>query len=384
MKKLLTLSVVSSVLFAASVHAADPAPAAKPVSETKAGLVQLAAWNPAQILPEQRSVHGLRLDFLYGCNQEMYGLDLGLGLNRCRNLAGLEIGGINCVGGDINGVQAGIINYTEFRLNQTGNKITGLQLGVVNAMSDTALRGLQLGVWDSARNINGIQFGAMNCNPASYQVNGIQAGLLFNVNPACNDGVQGIQLALALNYQPESKFNGLQLAAMNMQQDFIGAQVGLINTERDVCGLSLGVIVNHCYYVRGAQAALINWNRGDVYGLQLAAVFNTNQEAHETIMGCQLATFVNHTQEASIYGLQGAAIWNDSTDLYGLQFGLINVTTDTQKGLQVGFVNVAERASGVQIGLLNKTEKLTGIQIGLANFINSSSLPFFPIVNMSF
>ena len=71
------------------------------------------------------------------------------------------------------------------------------------------------------------------------------------------------------------------------------------------------------------------------------------------------------------------------SDLLGLQVGLWN-ETGTLNGIQAGLVNVAEYGEGFQVGLINRSEDFIGFQVGLLNFIRSSKVPFFPIVNAGF
>ncbi len=113
---------------------------------------QLALVAPIQIFPENTSITGLRLNLLYGRNQSVTGVDLGL-VNHTMsgeskgiqwgfvnltdaNFTGLQDGWINITKGDFEGLQWGFVNYS--------NHGNGLMVGFVNyAMS---MKGLQIGL----------------------------------------------------------------------------------------------------------------------------------------------------------------------------------------------------------------------------------------------
>jgi len=69
--------------------------------------INLALFNPVQIVPETEDVNGLRLSLLYGKNRNMTGLDVSLV-------------GVNS--GLFQGVQLGLVSWVE----------DGLQIGLLN------------------------------------------------------------------------------------------------------------------------------------------------------------------------------------------------------------------------------------------------------------
>ena len=113
---------------------------------------QLALVTPIQIFSEDVSITGLRLNLLYGRNQTVTGVDLGL-VNHTKsgdskgiqwgfvnltdaNFTGLQDGWVNITKGDFEGLQWGFVNYV--------NHGNGLMIGFVNyAMS---MKGLQIGL----------------------------------------------------------------------------------------------------------------------------------------------------------------------------------------------------------------------------------------------
>lgn len=114
--------------------------------------IQLALVTPIQIFPEDDNITGLRLNFLYGRNVFVTGLDLGLvnhttgGVSKGyqSGLVGLSDGDfvgwqdnmVNVANGNIEGFQSGLVNYANFA--------NGVQLGVVNYAA--SMKGLQIGL----------------------------------------------------------------------------------------------------------------------------------------------------------------------------------------------------------------------------------------------
>ncbi len=150
---LLSLAVLAS--FASIASAAGPSP------------FQLALFNPAQIVPEKASVSGLRIDLIYGVNQDVTGLDIGL-VNHARGSEfAWQWGGIGIVEKDFTGWQDNWVSITRgsFTGLQTGlfnqaGQGNGVQFGVVNVTK--SMHGLQLGVINSTETMHGLQIGVGN------------------------------------------------------------------------------------------------------------------------------------------------------------------------------------------------------------------------------
>jgi hypothetical protein len=80
--------------------------------------LQLALENPYQLVPEDMDIHGLRLNFLYGKNRNVKGIDPGHMNESKGDFSGLEVGLlINGVDGNVSGLQAGLLG------NGTGSVI---------------------------------------------------------------------------------------------------------------------------------------------------------------------------------------------------------------------------------------------------------------------
>ena len=116
-------------------------------------LVQIALFNPAQIVKENRAVTGLRLDLLYGRNAKMTGLDLGLVNHTTGDQGGFTYGGVSYVQGAFTGWQDNLINIADKRF-------LGLQSGVFNQSQDG--HGVQFGWVNVTNRMSGVQIGLVN------------------------------------------------------------------------------------------------------------------------------------------------------------------------------------------------------------------------------
>jgi hypothetical protein len=114
--------------------------------------IQIALVNPIQLFPESNSITGIRINFIYGRNTSVSGLDLGL-INHTTsgtsmglqwgfvgladaNFTGWQDNAVNIVKGDFQGLQWGFVNYA--------NYANGLQLGFVNYARK--MKGIQIGL----------------------------------------------------------------------------------------------------------------------------------------------------------------------------------------------------------------------------------------------
>ena len=115
--------------------------------------VNIALFNPIQVFPENTSIEGLRINFIYGKNTSMKGLDWGL---------------VNEVGkGGTTGVQWGFVNMN------SGNFV-GWQSGAVN-LNKGDVKGFQWGWYNTGAHVNGLQLGIVNSAETLY---GLQIGLI--------------------------------------------------------------------------------------------------------------------------------------------------------------------------------------------------------------
>jgi len=115
--------------------------------------IQLALVPTIQLVPQDQSVRGFRLN-IYGDNQSMSGVDIGLMHETKGHFGGVGFGLLNIVHGDARGLQfSGIYSGAD-------GGISGLQVGMVNR--STNIHGLQIGLANFADDMTGIQIGLWN------------------------------------------------------------------------------------------------------------------------------------------------------------------------------------------------------------------------------
>ena len=169
MKKLL-ISALALLAVATAVQA-----------ETHA--VDLSLWSPTLQLHSPADDVGVFRLAIYGENNNVTGLDLGIvnissgefnGLQYAwaygqtdKDFNGVQLSIASHIRGDMCGVDVGIVNFVE-------GKTCGLMWGFVN-WADNEMNGLELGFINCAANLNGVQFGLVNWAKAGH---GLQIGLI--------------------------------------------------------------------------------------------------------------------------------------------------------------------------------------------------------------
>jgi hypothetical protein len=119
---------------------------------------QASLFYPAQLHPADYSIDdGLRLNLIYGVNENVRGIDIGIVNKANGDAGGFELGMVNEVKMNFQGVQIGLI------ANVTRHSCQGFQAGVYNDAEED-MRGLQLGIVNHAGSLNGIQIGILNFN----------------------------------------------------------------------------------------------------------------------------------------------------------------------------------------------------------------------------
>lgn len=116
--------------------------------------IQLALFNPVQIVPESNSIKGLRINLIYGKNARMTGFDWGFVNHTTSNQVGIQWGFVGYTEGNFNGWQNNFVSFTK-------GLFTGLQTGFVSYNS-SKVNGLQFSVFNYAETLNGIQLGLIN------------------------------------------------------------------------------------------------------------------------------------------------------------------------------------------------------------------------------
>jgi len=147
-----------------------------PVAARAQSPIQLSLVPPAQLVPEDQAVNGLRLG-LYARNSAMTGLDLGLVMHTTGDATALQVSLANIVEGDFTGVQLG----------------WGLGGALAN-ITRGHMQGVQLGLYNGAGTGEGMQWGLIN--------------------------------------NTDGRMQGLQLSLVNIADDLYGLQLGLINIIR--------------------------------------------------------------------------------------------------------------------------------------------------------
>ena len=168
MKKVLTALCLA--LACSSVMAQDTAPAASAPKSTatKASWPVWLAFNSV----EDIDVIGLRMTLPYGKCEGVTGFDLGI-YGSCRYFEGLQVNILR---------------------NEALDVMSGIQVGIYNSAGAAASWGsvgLQVGLFNEARSINGVQVGIVNIADRVY---GLQVGLINRAESAYGFQVGGVNI----------------------------------------------------------------------------------------------------------------------------------------------------------------------------------------------
>ena len=131
--------------------------------------IQLALFNPIQLVSEGQAIAGIRINLIYGKNTSITGIDYGL-VNHTTS-------------GMSTGAQFGFVGYNE--ANFTGWMDNGVNI------SKGSVKGVQIGVVNYTKSMNGVQFGLVNYTGTMEAlqiglVNIIEQGGAFPVFPIVN------------------------------------------------------------------------------------------------------------------------------------------------------------------------------------------------------
>ena len=200
MKKL-----IQKILIAVSILGGPSVYAASAISPVSIGLMP-----PVQFPSDDFAITGARISLLYGHHRNVYGLDIGaLGNITDQTFTGMALSGLfNNTRGTTNilGLQAaGLTNINTGKVAVYGLQVAlgvnyqsaasdvyGVQFAVVNQAAFTDIVGLQVGVYNRAKDVYGFQIGVVNI---AENLHGIQIGLinfhnkgLISVSPIINIG----------------------------------------------------------------------------------------------------------------------------------------------------------------------------------------------------
>lgn len=143
--------------------------------------LQIGLWAPnIQLVPDDISVSGIKLNLPYGGNGKVVGLDLGLVSinNELSNdftgkVSALQINLWNATDGEFSGFQVGLLNQAGDTngimiglLNLTDDISRGLEIGLINTSLE--FRGLEIGLVNYTQFLTGLQIGLVNIVTNSY------------------------------------------------------------------------------------------------------------------------------------------------------------------------------------------------------------------------
>jgi hypothetical protein len=171
--------------------------------------IGLSIVPPIEMPPSEFGIVGVSIGVIYSDYRDVYGFDLGAIGNVTENgLGGIQLaGGFNYNKGTstILGLQAAAITNVNVdkativgaqvalvNVNEAESTLVGAEFGLVNHSSYTTIVGAQLGLYNTARVVNGFQIGLIN---VADSLHGVQIGLanfnhtgLFSFAPILNIG----------------------------------------------------------------------------------------------------------------------------------------------------------------------------------------------------
>jgi hypothetical protein len=171
-------------------------------TDREAAPIQLSLWSPVQTSDVQRSVHGMRLNLLYGKNRDVHGFDLGIANHATGHLYGLQLG----LGG-----------YVE-------NDVHGVQYNAILSIAHGNVLGVQEGIYASAGTLSGVQIGAVN------HVAGAAMGARFAIVNVSGLHTEGAEFGFVNHSR---RIDGLQLGLVNVAEELHGVQIGVANVAKN-------------------------------------------------------------------------------------------------------------------------------------------------------
>ncbi len=255
-----------------------------PLLAAECSPLQVSVWSPVQLVPVEKTVCGIRLDLLYGDNEGVEGIDIGL-VNGADSLKGIQIGVLNWASEkDSWGIQIGLLVNSRPQVVHYAS-FTGIQIAGFGNRSG-AMKGLQLGLF-------GNMIGNKNDHSASW---GIQAG---GINNIINSEFTGLQLGMFNELRNVAQFNGVQIGGFNNYfprwkeiagTNINGLQIAVVgNVANNITGVQMAPffnassgyvkggqigIVNVCKYLNGFQVGVVNIVYGGVDAYRFFPVIN--------------------------------------------------------------------------------------------------------------
>ena len=171
--KRIIVKVLFVVLMCSMSYGKDVLSSEQPANDleiiTRSGAIipfQFAVVEQFQLISKDKSITGLKLNFVYGSNYGITGVDLGI-VSKAQYTTALQFNLMNIVEQEGVGLQVGLFNLAQSYsgmqfgiFNLCGSSFTGLQAGFLNYASICS--GVQFGIVNNCKSMRGVQVGLIN------------------------------------------------------------------------------------------------------------------------------------------------------------------------------------------------------------------------------
>ncbi len=204
-------------------------------------------------------------NLLVGYHGGLDGFEIGpVNINRYY-ARGVQIGGINATGGDMEGLQFAFLGNKARQLtglqftggvNASENNTSGLQVAGIGNIAGNGLEGLLISGMGNVS--GGSSEGLMISGGANFARTGIEGLLIAGIGNISGGRSEGLLITGGANIASESE--GLMIAGiLNTASNMKGLQIsGGANISRDAEGLQIGLI-NYAETFRGMPVGLISY-----------------------------------------------------------------------------------------------------------------------------
>lgn len=186
MRYLLVMLIFSMVVVASGKNVLESTEAVEDVEIVQKSQpiipLQLSLFENVQMVSKEKNITGLKVNFIYGYNYGIYGIDLGL-ISKSKKVNALQLNAMNIVEVEGVGLSLGVFNLAQSYsgmqcgvFNLCGKDFTGWQFGFFNYAPTCT--GLQLGFINNCSSMRGIQIGLINI----IQENGVPFVPIMNMN----------------------------------------------------------------------------------------------------------------------------------------------------------------------------------------------------------
>jgi hypothetical protein len=172
MKKIVLNICIALIVVSSMAYGKDVLSSEQPANDieiiTRSGAIipfQFAIVEQLQLVSKDKSITGLKINFVYGSNYGITGIDLGI-ISKAQYTTAVQVNLMTIVEQEGVGLQIGLFNLVQ--------SYSGMQLGVFNLCGST-FTGLQAGLFNHASVCSGMQIGLVNNCSA---MRGLQIGLI--------------------------------------------------------------------------------------------------------------------------------------------------------------------------------------------------------------